>query len=383
MIEEENKSNYSGFNSNFDDNHTKIKKPEFVFNKPENKPEFEFNKSEEKKDSPKKSAKRNTSIWKLGTIIFAVLAVVLLFTDYGFNGQTEMTLSEGEVASKTLSFVNSNLLQGQAVAKLTSIEEDDSGVYNVKLNINGQLIDGYATKDGKYFFPQAIDLEEDPIDGETTPSEPAPTPEVTKSDKPVVELFVMSHCPYGTQAEKGILPVVEQLGDKVEFELKFVNYAMHGEKEVLEQMNQVCIQEEQNEKFFDYLKCFLDSDNGEKCLVEAGIDKMQLGICVAVLDEKFSITEMLADQSTWSGGRFPVFPVHDAECKQYGIQGSPGLVINGQSVSSGRSPAEYLATLCAAFNDAPEECGADLSTQSYSPGFGYEVSDSATTASCG
>ncbi|MBU1622296.1 MAG: thioredoxin family protein, partial [Nanoarchaeota archaeon] len=86
--------------------------------------------------------------------------------------------------------------------------------------------------------------------------------------------------------------------------------------------------------------------------------------------------------ATWSGGRFPQFPVHDQECNEYGIQGSPGLVINGASVSSGRSPAEYLTTICAAFNEVPEGCDAELSAQSFSPGFGYEVG-AASEASCG
>ena len=29
-----------------------------------------------------------------------------------------------------------------------------------------------------------------------------------KLEKPIVEAFVMSHCPFGTQIEKGMLPVV-------------------------------------------------------------------------------------------------------------------------------------------------------------------------------
>ena len=36
-----------------------------------------------------------------------------------------------------------------------------------------------------------------------------------KKEKPEVELFVMSHCPFGTQIEKGMLPVARLLGDKI------------------------------------------------------------------------------------------------------------------------------------------------------------------------
>ena len=73
--------------------------------------------------------------------------------------------------------------------------------------------------------------------------------DLVKADKPKVELFVMSHCPYGTQAEKGMIPVVELLKDKISFEVKFVDYAMHGKKELDEQLRQYCIQKEQKAKF--------------------------------------------------------------------------------------------------------------------------------------
>ncbi|MEM2131153.1 MAG: GILT family protein, partial [Candidatus Woesearchaeota archaeon] len=70
-----------------------------------------------------------------------------------------------------------------------------------------------------------------------------------KKDKPEVQLFVMSHCPFGTQMEKGILPVVELLGNKIDFKVRFVYYAMHGEVEVKEQLRQYCIQKEQQDKY--------------------------------------------------------------------------------------------------------------------------------------
>lgn len=35
----------------------------------------------------------------------------------------------------------------------------------------------------------------------------------------------MSHFPYGTQIEKGMIPVMETLGNKADIGIKFVNYA--------------------------------------------------------------------------------------------------------------------------------------------------------------
>lgn len=191
----------------------------------------------------------------------------------------------------------------------------------------------------------------------------------------------MSHCPFGAQAEKGMIPVAELLGDKIDFEIKFVNYVMHGEKEVVEQVNQHCIKTEEPDKFLPYLKCFLKAGDGDSCLEELKIDETKLEACVEAVDEEFSITENLENPS----GRFPAFLINDEECTEYGVRGSPTLVINGESVSSSRSPAAYLATICNAFNDAPVECEEQLDSANPSSGFGYETSGSAGSAAaqCG
>ncbi len=317
---------------------------------------------------------RKTSHWKIIAGVLAILFVVSLATDgFKFGG-----ISENEASEKTLSFINKNLLQGQAVAELKQVKEE-RGLYTMTLDIDGEEIDSYVTKDGSLLFPQAIDLDNTPSIPTTATPEPVDLP---KTDKPKVELFVMSHCPFGTQAEKGIIPVVERLAGKIDFEIKFVSYAMHGKEELDEQLNQYCIQKEQGGKFFPYMKCFLDGGDGAACLVEAEVDKTMMDSCVEKADTEFKVTEMYNDQSTWSGGRFPQFNIHKAENELYGVRGSPGLVINGEMASSGRSPAEYLATICDGFSTPPAECMTELSTTAFTPGFGYEEG-AATAASCG
>lgn len=330
---------------------------------------------------PKKPARKiRVNFWKLSTIVLAVLLIVSVFTDFDPGSGK---LSKEEAGVKATSFINKNLLQGQAVAKLVSVNEEEN-LYNLKLRISGQEVDSYVTKDGKVFFPQGMKIDEaSALTGAATQQQET-AQEVVKTDKPKVELFVMSHCPYGTQAEKGILPVANLLGDKIDFEVKFVYYAMHGKKELDEQMRQVCIKNEQGEKFNEYLACFLEDDNYERCLAEVKIDEGKLTGCVESLDQEYKITEKYNDQSTWLNGRYPLFDVDKADNDKYGIGGSPGLVVNGQKVNSGRSPAEYLVTICAAFSEAPEECvnSEGVSTESYQPGFGYEKG-AATAASCG
>jgi hypothetical protein len=175
------------------------------------------------------------------------------------------------------------------------------------------------------------------------------------------------------------------LKDKIDFELKFVYYAMHPTAgEVEEQLNQYCIQEEQNDKFIDYLTCFLDKGDGESCIDSTGVDKKKLGTCVELADKEFAISENLNDQSKWLSGRFPKFNTHLEENEKYGVGGSPTLIINGVEASSGRDSASLLATICSAFSEAPEECSTQLSSAQPSPGFGFSTTSANTgSAQCG
>ncbi len=327
-----------------------------------------------------KKSKSKAFYWQVATAVLIILLVISIFTGgLTFNPK----LSKDEAAANTIKYINEKLLQGQAVAELASIEEKD-GLYNIKLRVNGQEVNGYVTSDGKLFFPTAIPLTETAaaLSASNTPT-PAPS-SVPKSDKPKVELFVMSHCPFGTQAEKGILPVIGLLKDKADFDIKFVYYAMHGKKEVDEQMNQVCIKNEQKDRFYDYLKCFLKDGNGAKCLTEAKVDVAKLTACVKKLDKEYGVSVKLNDQSTWLSGQFPLFDVYKADNTKYQVGGSPTLVINGAEANSGRSPAAYLATVCGAFNTAPAECQQQLGAQQYAAGFGYELAgaDAAAAAQC-
>jgi predicted DsbA family dithiol-disulfide isomerase len=77
------------------------------------------------------------------------------------------------------------------------------------------------------------------------------------------------------------------------------------------------------------------------------------------------------------------YAADSALSEDYGVRGSPTLVINGVEVQTGRSPAAMLATICAAFNTAPEECNTQLDSRSPSAGFGWSVSQgNAANAQC-
>lgn len=306
------------------------------------------------------------------------------------NKAKEKILTSKEASSTVESFINNNLMQPGSKAIIKDIAEE-GGLYKITINLpGGQEITSYLTRDGKKFFPEAMDIAEvekkaaqnknQQADNNQNPASQNIT--AAKKDKPEVELFVMSHCPYGTQIEKGLLPVLSALGDKIDFKLKFCSYAMHGEKELDEELNQYCIQKEEPAKLTSYLKCFLEDGNSTRCATAAGLNKGKINSCIASADKEFKVKEKYQDQSTWVSGRFPAFDVFKADNEKYGVQGSPTLVINGQQVSAGRDSASLLSVICSAFNNQPAECQQQLSSTAPSPGFGSGTGGANSAGGC-
>ncbi|PIT88268.1 MAG: hypothetical protein COU29_03305 [Candidatus Magasanikbacteria bacterium CG10_big_fil_rev_8_21_14_0_10_36_32] len=207
--------------------------------------------------------------------------------------------------------------------------------------------------------------------------------DVPKTDKPTVELFVMSYCPYGLQMEKAFLPVMDLLKDEATMDIKFVSYAMHGKKEIDENTRQYCIQKEQNGKFLDYMECFTGKDDSAGCLKASGIDEAKMNACVAKSDKDFGITAQYNDQASWLSGQFPIYPVHEELNEQYGVQGSPTLVINGVEANASRSPEAIKQVVCSSFKTPPDLCKQILSNSAAGAGFGNTAGTADASAGCG
>ncbi len=325
----------------------------------EDKTQISIDNNPDKKFEPakfKKTIKKNP--WVMATIVLGIIALILLvfMLRGGITGNiiTGKVIGGEDAGEKLIDYLNART--GGGVEYVS--HEDIGNLYEVLVSYQGQDLPVYITKDGEYFVQGAVPIakQSDDIPGQALA-------DVVKSDKPEVELFVMTHCPYGTQAEKGILPVFELLGDKIDSNIKFVHYFLH-EPEETETPRQVCIREEQSDKFLDYLKCFLEDDDEERCITETGIDKTKLDLCIAEkADDYYALDSELSEG--------------------YGVRGSPTLVINGAIINSGRSPSAYLKTVCSAFNDAPGECDEELNSANPSAGFGYTASaGGSTNAQC-
>lgn len=317
----------------------------------------------------------------LPIILIVVLALIAWFS---FPKTTTKELSTEEARVRAEEFINKSLMQAGNKATIKEVTSEYD-LYKLKIDIVSEVVESYLSKDGKLFFPQALNIDEinNPSQaGVTDGGATAPVTEITnKTDQPVIELFVMSHCPYGTQMEKGLLPVLAALGNKVKFDLKFNTYAMHGEKELREQLNQYCIIKEQSGKLSTYLACFLESGDGAACLDTASVNKASLNACVTKTDKQYKIIENFTNKIGYQGS-FPGFDIFKADNEKYNVGGSPTLIINGQEVSGGRDSASLIKTVCSAFNEQPKECEATVPSTTPAPGFGSATTNGAADASC-
>ncbi len=322
---------------------------------------------EERKKSFNIAKIMKSNPWMFATVVLAVLSLVLLIVVVAGGS----SISEKSAGTKAVGFLNNYVVSDGGVT-LDSVNKSE-GAYVVTVNYDGNKPSVYISLDGRYMdFGNGMVSVEAFVDAQENPTPtPQPTPtEVPKSAKPVVELFVMSYCPYGTQAEKGILPVVALLGDKIDFKLRAVHYVLHGEKETLENNRELCIREEQGQDILNkYLVCILDSDDPYSpkdpaaCEKEAGVNSAKLKTCMA-------------------NGKAEEYFAFDSQLSQaYGVQGSPTLIINGVKSNAGRSSQSYLEGICAAFSSSPAECSQTLSSASPSAGFGYNEGTD-TVAQC-
>jgi hypothetical protein len=306
--------------------------------------------------------------WMIVSIVLALVIIGMIIKGDIFG------VGKSTIETKGLDFFNNELTQGGGTLDSVAVE---SGLYRLNVNYNGKVLPVYFTKQGE-FVAQGNSLV--PVVNTVTPSVTGKAVQgegsqpvkqaVPKSDKPKVELFVMSYCPFGTQAEKGILPVFSLLGNKIDGKVRFVHYTMHGQKEDDENFRQLCIREEQSSKFNSYLQCTLNSTSQSApadvnvCMTKLGIDSAKVASCM-------------------TGKAKDYYAADSALSKGYGVQGSPTLVINGVEVSSARSPAALLATICSAFNNAPSECSQQLSSSNPSAGFGFNAGTDSAAANCG
>lgn len=307
-------------------------------------------------------------------IVLAVLiAVGVIYGDKifkkGGTGQQktpEKVLSTDEAGQKVVKYVNDNFLQGKPQASLNNTLEE-SGMYKVTFLIEGQENIVYLTRDGKLLFPVIpqmgipINLEESAKTEEDTGQKSCE--EIKKTDKAIIDAFVVSQCPYGLQMQRILAKVIKGVPSlKENIKIRYIGSvsenkitSMHGNEEAQENLRQICLREE-TDKYWDYVSCYMKKGETENCLTSVGVDRGKLEGCMT--EESRGIKYAKDDF---------------ASANKFNVGGSPSLILNDEEVSEfwfGGRTADALKTLiCCGFNTKPESCSGELSKDSAATGF--------------
>ena len=150
---------------------------------------------------------------------------------------------------------------------------------------------------------------------------------IARMGKPTLELFVMSHCPYGVQAEEKLIPIVKKFGDAIDFKLQFIAQekegtstqditpfiSLHGYPEVAEDIRQLLIAQEYPDRYLDYILC-----RGKKLDKSWEACAEKLGINVVKIQALFDTSEAAQ-----------LFHENIARAADLGIKASPTILVDG------------------------------------------------------
>ena len=356
------------------------------------------------KHAEKQSEEARRRKLKAGKLVLPLAMLVAgILVGYLISAGASASITKEQASERALEYINS-VLQGQASAKMISMNES-SGLYSMDIDVGGTKYNSFMTKDGKLLFPSGINLERQAAQ----PAETGSGAETPKSDKPKAELFVMSFCPYGVQAEGFMKPVADLLGSKADIKVRFIAQvfnneeeinaytdslkrnnpsvtteqikatslklnsayiiSLHGSAEAKEDLRQLCIIKNYPEKYWNYLSAFnkncypiykndtaLDSC-WKSSASTAGIDSAKIESCV-------------------NADALALINADEQAAAAYGVSGSPTVIINGAAYNGARSSEGFKSVICSSFNSLPSECSQNIGTES-------QAASTAPTGGCG
>jgi hypothetical protein len=182
------------------------------------------------------------------------------------------------------------------------------------------------------------------------------TAAVGGTDKKVkMEFYVMSQCPYGTQVQLGVAPVLKKMSGYVDFSMDYIAtvapdgsfQCLHKEPECQGNIAQLCIMKHAPDKWIPIIECMAKDqkgipDNWKGCTTGAGADPTPIEACYAGQEGK----DLLTASSNKANER--------------GARGSPTIFLNGEPYRGGRNEQAFTTAICLALPDSerPDYCPA-------------------------
>lgn len=255
---------------------------------------------------------QNSQGWQIATVVFAILFVASLFTG-GFSNPNSVDIKAQDI--------------GEALVQAGVVTQTN--------------------------LASAVDVIDNAMEVEKV-EEIETTPKGEAVDNPLaVELYVMSQCPYGVQAEDTMFPAIQEIGEE-NFDLQ-IDYivtplgdgkfnSLHGQAETDGDIRQLCAREQDETKFLDYVLCMNENPqaipgNWESCANKFGLDTDAIDTC---FNEQEGI-DLLTSSA--------------ANSQNAQASGSPTIIIDGARYSGGRGLNDFKRAFCNAFDgERPAAC---------------------------
>jgi hypothetical protein len=174
----------------------------------------------------------------------------------------------------------------------------------------------------------------------------------------------MAFCPYGTQAESAMKPVVDLLGTKADIRVRYITtvrgstvdsvQSLHGLPEAQEDLRQICIQKNYPQKFWDYIESF-----NPRCY-PLSQNTTSLNTCWRNTTASLGIDSAAIETCSTGSEGLGMLTEDEMNANQNGATASPTLFINDVKYSGARTPEAYKQAICNSFDAAPPECGTIL-----------------------
>lgn len=268
------------------------------------------------------------------------------------------TISLEEATNKVVSIVNKYFVPKKD-ATLSGNSVKESGLYKVNLNINNNSQYFYLTKDGALLiFPNGfIDIAQ--FEETAKKQKEMQKEEIPKTQRPTVELFVMSLCPYGIKAEKEILPVIKSFDDRVDFKIKFIVnvkgstidevVSMHGNSESREDARQAAIMKYYSDKFQSYI----EKIDKNSCVISCGAVKLEDYWKRAAQELGMDVKKI--ESFAYGQEGINLLKQNETDARKYEVSASPTMIINGiKSQAIYQGPKAVEQAIYSAFTNPPK-----------------------------
>jgi hypothetical protein len=199
----------------------------------------------------------------------------------------------------------------------------------------------------------------------TTVITPVTTTTPVDPNRPYVDLYVMSYCPYGTQAETIMKPVVDLLGTKTDIRIRYLTQvtgttvesvqSLHGPFEAEEDLRQICIQKYSPTLFWTYVARF-----NSQCYPTSHTSATA-STCSHTVMSGLGIDGTRIDTCATGSEGIGLLKTDQVSSAQKGVNASPTLFIKGVKYTGAMSPNAYKQAICKTFITQPTACQTALS----------------------